>query len=915
MEARQLPYLLRITEQALALGDTLLLPAPQILPELRSAAKPVKIERTLMAYRIPHLPDLLASPHLSGATDRERLTEALDRQARLVGNLWKWKGTVFALRFCSQPERGEVEIAFVARGASKPGQGRYMGQQIASDVATLLSSFDYPVGPVSSETGLKSILEPFSEPFIVEIRQREEVVSMIQGDAYVVYPFRPAPTTWIPAFKVLVGQQSPCVISVYLEPTELYHFERELFAEAAQLAETLSDWTFDGLAYHGRLADPVARIVAGLYTGYLQRLTSPFLLMVQVGSPDPLVARNVAHVLATELTEIHSFSEATQGTTLLPSGFDVVVPETRADLQAARRTLTTLDLHPWGRSEASQGKERLRYLTDAPTASAAFRFPVPIRGGVPGVRTRQVAPSYDVGPRVAQVAGDELLIGAFSDRGGMATVPLSHLNRHVLVAGTTGSGKTTTCVGLLLQLWEKYVPFLVIEPAKAEYRVLLDALGDDLLMFTLGDESVSPYRLNPLEIQSGVRVETHLSAVAAAINAAIPTFGVLPTLIEQALERLYLDKKWNLIDRARSDEQRLYPTLGELYHGIIQVAEERGYSDRTMRDVRGAAAGRIGSLLRGSKGRTLNTLRSVPMNDLMTRPAILELQSLTDDEKALVMMFLLTMIYEYCQVHRDSADLQHVTLVEEAHRVMAAVPRRADRETTADTRAEAVGLFSSLLSEVRAYGEGLIIAEQIPTRLAQDALKNTNIKIVHRLPGQDDRDAIGATMRMDDRQREHLAGLTPGRGEAAFFADGLEKPTFIEVSSARHERGLSERVLDARVEAHMQAFREAHQDLYLPFAGCRYCQRKCRYRDRVGNLAYDIEAHKGFRRVLDAFEQHLRVGDESAAWTTLGVGCRDALVPVGLGLDPHAAYCYFVHLYGGNVTTSAAQRLMDAIRP
>jgi hypothetical protein len=439
-------------------------------------------------------------------------------------------------------------------------------------------------------------------------------------------------------------------------------------------------------------------------------------------------------------------------------------------------------------------------------------------------------------------------------------------------------------------------------------------LGDDLLIFTLGDESVSPFRLNPLEIQPGVRVETHLSAVASSINAAIPTFGVLPTLIEQALERLYLDKGWNLTDRARSGERRLCPTLGELYHEIIRVAEERGYSDKTMQDVRGAAAGRIGSLLRGSKGRTLNTLRSIPMNELMTRPIILELQSLTDDEKALVMMFLLTMIYEYCQVHRESAELQHVTVVEEAHRVMAAVPRRADRETMADARAEAVGLFSSLLSEVRAYGEGLIIAEQIPTRLAEDALKNTNIKIVHRLPGEDDCNAIGATMRMDDRQRKHLTGLTPSRGEAAFFADGLEKPTFIEVPNVRRERRLPERVSDARVEAHMQAFRDAHQDLYLPFAGCCYCQCQCQYRDRVGSLAYDIEAHRAFRKALDNFEEHLRTGDESAAWAALAAQCRNALAPLGLTQDPHAAYCYFVHLYGRSVSANAAQRLKNAIR-
>jgi hypothetical protein len=912
MKTQQLPYLLRIPERGLALADGSLLPEPQVPLELRSTGKPVEIERMLLAYRIPYLPDLLSSSNLAG-NERECLAEVLERQALLTANLGKWKGMAFALRFFSQPGHGEVEIALVARAISRSDRGLRLGEQVGLDVAALLTSFDYPVEPVNSEAELRTILEPVIKPFIVEIRQHEEVLSMIQGDAYVVYPFCPSLTTWISPFRTLLEQRSPCVVSVYLEPTDVHPFERDLFAQAAQLAETLSEWTFEGLAYRSRLADPVARIVARFYANYLQRFTSPFLMTVQVGSTDPMIARNVAQALAVEVTETRTFAEAIAGSASLPSGFDLAVPETDADLQAARRTLAALDLLSWGWSEATEGKERLRYLVDARTASAAFRFPVPIRGGVPGVRTRQPAPSYDVGPRPARIGADELFIGTFSDRGGMATVPLAYLNRHALVAGTTGSGKTTTCLSMLLQLWEKGIPFLVIEPAKAEYRVLLQVLGHGLFIFTLGDESISPFRLNPLEVQPGVRVETHLSAVAAAINAAIPTFGVLPTLIEQALERLYLDKGWNPMDRAQPDERRLYPTLGELYHEIIRVAEERGYSDRTMQDIRGAAAGRIGSLLRGSKGRALNILRSVPMDELMATPTILELQSLTDEEKALVMMFLLTMIYEHCRVHRGSATLQHVTVVEEAHRVMTAVPHQADRETAADARAEAVGLFSNLLSEVRAYGEGLLIAEQIPTRLAQDALKNTNVKIIHRLPGEDDRNAIGATMRMDDRQRDHVAGLSPGR--AAFFANGLERPTFIEVPDVRREQGLPERVSDVRVEAHMRAFRDTHQDFYLPFAGCLHCQCRCQYRDRVGSLAYDIEASKAFRKALYAFEQHLRAGDESNAWVVLAGECSRVLAAVGLAHNPDAVYCYFAHHWGRNVKASAVQRLRSAIQP
>src|SRR3990170_4869944 len=111
-----LPTLLTTTEQAVSIGNTLLLPSPQLSPQVRASATPVAIERTLFAFRIPHLPDFLTSPHLTGQNERERIAEILDRQTRFVANLGKWKGMGFALRYRSIPERGTVEIAVVARG-------------------------------------------------------------------------------------------------------------------------------------------------------------------------------------------------------------------------------------------------------------------------------------------------------------------------------------------------------------------------------------------------------------------------------------------------------------------------------------------------------------------------------------------------------------------------------------------------------------------------------------------------------------------------------------------------------------------------------------------------------------------------------------------------------------------------------
>ena len=919
MTTDQKPYILTLSETALMIDGRLQLGSPIFPDEILQQTGLVQnnnrqpVEHVLFAYKIPYLPDISTSPHIMAQNEKETVGQALERQVQLVGGLGKWKSNAFSLRYIWSPEKGEVEIALVAKGIFRRGNSSIFAERMSDDVANLLTSSDFPLQPVQTNRELHELLSPIEYPFIIEIRQHEEIAEMVAGGAYVVYPFRLPMSTWITTFRTLIQQKTPCFINIHLQPTYLYSFEQAIFSQAAQVADTYSEYNLEDyyVARKGRISDPIARVIARLYSYFVHRLSDPYLLTVQVGSSDPLTAQNVAQSFRNEMSEQHTFDEASKNENVLPSGCDLVFPQHEKDRLVAYHTLTTLELYPWGYTDATPGKERLRYLTDARAATAAFRFPIPIRGGIPGVQTKQTSPDYYTGRVVREIGADEILIGEFNNNGGLSTIPINQLTRHALVAGFTGTGKTTTCMHILSQLWERGIPFLVIEPAKTEYRSLIrTSLRSDLQIFTLGDESISPFRLNPLEILPRVRVESHIAAVRACFEAALPTFPILPSLIEESLHNIYMNKGWSSTDRGKENETRLMPTIGEMYIEIIRVAEGRGYAGKTLQDIRAAAAGRISSLLRGSKGRMLNTQNSIRFDLLMSKPTVLELESLNDEERSLVMLFLLTMIREHCRATRETDKLQHITLIEEAHRVMGATAHSSNPEVSADTRAQAVEMFSTTLSEVRAFGEGLLIAEQVPSRLGEDALKNTNLKIIHRLPGEDDRRIVGATMNMSKEQQNHVSLLTPGQVAISF--EGYERPSFATIPNFREKNKLPGRVFEDEVEEHMATFRSEHKDLLFPFDGCKFCMRQCQYRERVTSVAYDVEAGSRYRKALLKFQEHASDGDLMSGWKEVVAECQQAVASVGLQSNRYAAYCYFVHLWDSNFVEQVADNFYNA---
>ena len=206
---------------------------------------------------------------------------------------------------------------------------------------------------------------------------------------------------------------------------------------------------------------------------------------------------------------------------------------------------------------------------------------------------------------------------------------------------------------------------------------------------------------------------------------------------------------------------------------------EIGYGREITDNVRGFIRVRLSSLRLGTTGRFFEGGHPIDFGRLLGRNVVFEIEDVGDDrDKAFLMGTVLIQLTEHLRLRARSAaggaaGLRHLSVFEEAHRLLRR-PDAAAGGAGTGAAAHAVEMFAGLLAEIRAYGEGLVIAEQIPAKLIPDAIKNTAVKIVHRLPAADDRETVGATMNLTDAQSRYLVTLPPG--QAAVFADGMDFP-------------------------------------------------------------------------------------------------------------------------------------------
>ena len=466
-----------------------------------------------------------------------------------------------------------------------------------------------------------------------------------------------------------------------------------------------------------------------------------------------------------------------------------------------------------------------------------------------------------------------LVLGSIIDSGYLTDntyrIDANEINRHCLVVGLTGSGKTNTIKSIICGMTkESSRPFMIIEPAKKEYWELYKLGYSNLQIYGVGsnEEKLSSLCLNPFEravytdeygVKKSVPIQTHIDFVYAAFKASFIMYTPMPYVLERSIYEIYEDCGWDIHNNVNKNGDDVYPTIEDLYYKIPEVVTDMGYDNKMRKDLIGSLQARINSMRIGSKGDTLNVYRSYPMEKLLGGNVVVELEDIGDDDvKAFIISILLINLLEYRRQQEDSqCEVRHLMLIEEAHRLLKNI--QGGTGESADPRGAAVEFFCNLLAELRSKGQGFIIADQIPSKLAPDLIKNTNLKITHRLVAEEERLLIGGAMHMTEMQKDSISSFK--QGVAAVYSEGDNRPKLVK-SRYAGEFALPEKANCSRADVLRGTYpncvnsdgkREYESLTDKRSAVCRACRHRCDKNPR------DIITSNGLEVKFDRFSRSL----------------------------------------------------------
>ena len=349
--------------------------------------------------------------------------------------------------------------------------------------------------------------------------------------------------------------------------------------------------------------------------------------------------------------------------------------------------------------------------------------------------------------------GKEEAAGLILNRQAMAS--------HTFITGSTGTGKSNAVYHLLDEITKNgQTTFLVVEPAKGEYK---NVFGNctDVQVFGTNPRETPLLRMNPFAFPENIHILEHIDRLVEIFNACWPMYAAMPAVLKDAIERSYQKVGWDL--RNSESEKGIFPTFFDLLDILPGVIEESHYSKDTQSDYVGALCTRVKSLTNGIYGSVLCAEDALSDAEMFDQNVIVDLSRVGSMETKSLLMGILVMKLQECRMCSSGMNsrLRHVTVLEEAHNLLRKTSAEQSQEG-ANLQGKSVEMLANAIAEMRTYGEGFIIADQAPGLLDMSVIRNTNTKIILRLPDEEDRKLVGKSAALKEAQIDELSKLPLG---------------------------------------------------------------------------------------------------------------------------------------------------------
>lgn len=353
------------------------------------------------------------------------------------------------------------------------------------------------------------------------------------------------------------------------------------------------------------------------------------------------------------------------------------------------------------------------------------------------------------------------------------------LAMHTFITGATGSGKSNTIYEILQQLDTVGIHFMVIEPAKGEYK---NVFGNNKGVRVLG---TNPFyseliRINPFKFPKGIHILEHIDRLIEIFNVCWPMYAAMPAVLKEAVLQAYKVCGWDLVESRNLLDEDLFPNFQDLLMELSNVIELSAYDTEVKSNYKGSLETRVKSLTNGLNGEIFST-QEIENEILFDSDVIIDLSRVGSLEtKSLLMGILIMRLNEYRMTHSEGMNLslKHVTVLEEAHNILKRTSTAQSMEDSNIT-GKSVEMISNAIAEMRTYGEGFIIADQSPSAVDLSAIRNTNTKIIMRLPDEMDRQLAGKAAALREDQLLEIAKLP--KGVAVVYQNDWLEPVLCKV--------------------------------------------------------------------------------------------------------------------------------------